>query len=81
MEPDYGKVLVFTFPKQKLIYGPEQIESRSIRIRRSLNSSRSWDQGGSKVIRGTLLVIPVLNPCFTSSRFTSPPSPAPHSRN
>ena len=25
---DYGKVLVFTFPKEKLIYGPEQIQSR-----------------------------------------------------
>ncbi len=60
-DPNYGKVLVFSFPKQKLIYGPQQIESR---IDQDPNISQQltlWGQGGSKVIRGTLLVIPVLN--------------------
>ena len=44
--PNYGKVLVFTFPKQKLIYGPQQIESR---IDQDPNISQQltlWGQGG-----------------------------------
>lgn len=60
-DPNYGKVLVFTFPKQKLVYGPQQLESR---IDQDPNISQQltlWGQGGSTVIRGTLLVIPVLN--------------------
>ncbi len=59
--PDYGKVLVFTFPKEKLIYGPEQIQSR---VNQSPSISQQltlWNQGGSRVVRGTLLVVPVQN--------------------
>jgi uncharacterized protein len=58
---DYGKVLVFNFPKDKLIYGPEQIQSR---VNQSPSISQQltlWDQGGSRVTRGTLLVVPVQN--------------------
>ncbi|MDE3178317.1 MAG: UPF0182 family protein, partial [Acidobacteriota bacterium] len=58
---DYGKVLVFTFPKEKLIYGPEQIQSRINQNPTISQQLTLWDQGGSKVIRGTLLVIPVQN--------------------
>ena len=57
--PDYGKLLVFNFPKQKLVYGPRQIDSR---INQDPEISRQlalWNQGGSRVIRGSLLVIPV----------------------
>jgi uncharacterized protein len=58
---EYGKVLVFAFPKEKLIYGPEQIQSR-INQNTSISQQLTlWDQGGSRVIRGTLLVIPVQN--------------------
>jgi uncharacterized protein len=60
-EPNYGKVLVFTFPKQKLIYGPQQIESRIDQEPAISQQLTLWGQGGSKVIRGTLLVTPVLN--------------------
>jgi uncharacterized protein len=60
-EPNYGKVLVFTFPKQKLIYGPQQIESRVDQDPAISPQLTLWDQHGSKVIRGTLLVIPVRN--------------------
>jgi len=59
--PDYGKVLVFTFPKQKLVYGPQQIESRIDQSPTISQQLTLWDQRGSNVIRGTLLVIPVLN--------------------
>jgi len=60
-EPNYGKVLVFTFPKQKLIYGPQQIESRVDQDPAISPQLTLWDQHGSQVIRGTLLVIPVRN--------------------
>jgi hypothetical protein len=59
--PDYGKVLVFTFPKQKLVYGPQQIESRIDQDPTISQALTLWGQGGSTVIRGTLLVVPVLN--------------------
>jgi hypothetical protein len=58
---DYGKVLVFTFPKEKLIYGPEQIQSRVNQSPAISQQLTLWDQGGSRVIRGTLLVVPVQN--------------------
>src|ERR1019366_9056830 len=60
-DPNYGKVLVFTFPKQKLIYGPQQIESRIDQDPTISQQLTLWGQGGSKVIRGTLLVTPVLH--------------------
>ncbi|MGO8815253.1 MAG: UPF0182 family protein [Terriglobia bacterium] len=60
-DPNYGKVLVFTFPKEKLIYGPQQIESRIDQDPGISQQLTLWGQGGSKVIRGTLLVTPVLN--------------------
>jgi uncharacterized membrane protein (UPF0182 family) len=59
--PDYGKVLVFTFPKQKLVYGPQQIESRIDQDPAMSQALTLWGQGGSTVIRGTLLVVPVRN--------------------
>ena len=57
--PNYGKVVVFTFPKQKLVYGPQQLESRIDQDPTISEQLTLWGQGGSKVIRGTLLVIPV----------------------
>lgn len=55
----YGRMLVCKFPKQRLIYGPKQIVAR---INQDAEISRQlslWDQRGSKVILGTLLVIPI----------------------
>ena len=55
----YGEMLVYRFPKQKLVYGPQQIESR---INQDPEISRQlslWDQRGSRVILGTLLIIPI----------------------
>jgi len=56
---NYGNLIVYTFPKQKLIYGPNQIVAR---INQDAEVSRQislWDQRGSKVIQGTMLVIPI----------------------
>jgi uncharacterized membrane protein (UPF0182 family) len=55
----YGKLRVYRFPKQSLIYGPKQIMSR---INQDTEISRQltlWDQRGSEVLRGELLVIPI----------------------
>src|SRR5438477_6259552 len=60
--PEYGKLIVYEFPKEKLIYGPFQIEAR---INQSTEISQQitlWNQMGSRVIRGAnLLVIPIEN--------------------
>src|SRR3990167_5768897 len=57
--PNYGKLLVYNFPKQKLVYGPQQIESRIDQEAEISKQITLWDQGGSRVLRGSLLVIPV----------------------
>ncbi len=60
--PDYGKLIVYEFPKEKLVYGPFQIEAR---INQNTDISQQitlWNQMGSRVIRGAnLLVIPIEN--------------------
>ncbi len=59
--PNYGQVVVFTFPKEKLVYGPQQIESRINQDPRISQQLTLWGQVGSRVIHGTLLVIPIDN--------------------
>jgi len=57
----YGKMIVYRFPKDRLVYGPKQIVAR---INQDTEISRQvslWDQRGSQVIQGTLLVIPIEN--------------------
>lgn len=58
---NYGKMLVYRFPKQETVYGPMQIESR---INQDTDISRQlalWNQKGSSTYRGNLLVIPINN--------------------
>ncbi len=55
----YGQLVVYRFPKKKLVYGPKQIAAR---INQDADISRQlslWDQRGSQVFQGTLLVIPI----------------------
>lgn len=56
---DYGKLLLYNFPKQKLVYGPRQIEARIDQTPQISQQFTLWSQAGSKVIRGDLLVIPI----------------------
>ena len=58
---NYGKMLVFDFPKQETIYGPEQIESRINQNTDIAQQLTLWDQRGSRIYRGNLLVIPLHN--------------------
>ncbi|HEY9771194.1 MAG TPA: UPF0182 family protein [Coleofasciculaceae cyanobacterium] len=56
---NYGKMLLYEFPKQKLIYGPFQIEARVDQNPDVSQQLTLWSQKGSRVIRGDLLVIPI----------------------
>lgn len=55
----YGRLQVYKFPKDMNVYGPLQIENR---INSDMNISKElnlWSQGGSKVIRGNMIVVPI----------------------
>jgi uncharacterized protein len=55
----YGKLLVFAFPKQKVIFGPRQVVARISQDQVISPQITLWNQQGSEVIQGTLLVIPI----------------------
>ncbi len=57
----YGKLHIYKFPKDVNIYGPMQVENRinaDMQISKELNL---WSQGGSQVIRGNMIVVPIEN--------------------
>ena len=55
----YGQLIVYRFPKQSLVYGPKQIANRINQDPDISQQLTLWDQKGSQVIRGELLVIPI----------------------
>jgi len=57
--PTYGRLIVFNFPKQKLVYGPRQIDARIDQDPVISQQLALWNQRGSTVIRGSLLAIPI----------------------
>jgi uncharacterized membrane protein (UPF0182 family) len=57
--PDYGNLLVYKLPKEKLVYGPMQIEARVDQQTEISRELSLWGQRGSRVIRGNLLAIPL----------------------
>lgn len=58
---DYGKLLLYQLPKQKLIYGLEQVESLINQDPVISQQISLWNRKGSQVIQGNLLVIPIEN--------------------
>ncbi len=56
-----GQLLVYTFPKQKVVFGPRQMVARINQDPAVSQQITLWDTSGSNVIRGTLLVIPIEN--------------------
>lgn len=56
---NYGKLLTLDFPKEKLVFGPAQIEARITNEPEISAQLTLWDQAGSEVIRGNLLVVPI----------------------
>jgi uncharacterized protein len=55
----YGRLAVYRFPKQSLVFGPRQVVNRINQDTEIARQVSLWDQRGSQVIRGELLVIPV----------------------
>jgi uncharacterized membrane protein (UPF0182 family) len=58
-EPDYGKLVVYTFPRDRLVFGPRQIDARIDQDSYISQQLTLWGQRGSQVIRGSLLIIPI----------------------
>jgi uncharacterized protein len=56
---NYGKLRVYRFPRQSLVFGPRQVENRINQDTEIARQVSLWDQRGSQVIRGDLLVIPI----------------------
>jgi hypothetical protein len=59
--PEYGKMLFYQLPKEKLIYGPMQIEAMINQNTTIAQQLTLWDQKGSRVIRGNLIAVPIEN--------------------
>ncbi|MDI3299046.1 MAG: UPF0182 family protein [Bacillota bacterium] len=55
----YGQLVLFNFPKQTQIFGPAQVESLINNNDRISQALTLWNQQGSRVLRGNLLVIPI----------------------
>jgi uncharacterized protein len=56
---NYGRLFVFQFPKQKVIFGPRQVVNRISQDETIAPQITLWNQQGSEVIQGTLLVVPI----------------------
>lgn len=57
--PNYGNLIVYKLPKEKLVFGPMQIEARIDQQTQISKELTLWSQRGSNVIRGNLLAIPI----------------------
>ena len=78
--PHYGELIVYEFPKDKLVFGPFQIDAR-INQNTAISQQLSlWNQHGSRVIRGNLHVIPIedsilyVSPLYLGRRRARSPS-------
>jgi uncharacterized membrane protein (UPF0182 family) len=58
-EPNYGATRVYRFPADTTIFGPAQIEARIVQNPQISQQFTLWSQGGSTVIQGNLIVVPV----------------------
>src|SRR6201988_648102 len=68
---NYGKLLAYNFPKSRLIDGPLQIDARIDQNAQLSGQFTLWNQQGSRVIRGHLLVIPIGRSDRKSTRLNS----------
>jgi uncharacterized membrane protein (UPF0182 family) len=81
--PNYGNLLVYKLPKDKLVYGPMQIEARIDQQTEISRELSLWGQRGSRVIRGNLLAIPVgdafinVEPVYLEAKQEESESPSP----
>ncbi|MGE5400532.1 MAG: UPF0182 family protein [Ignavibacteriales bacterium] len=61
---NYGRFITYQFPKDKMVLGPQQVETKIDQDSYLSGQLTLWDQHGSKVIRGNVLAIPVNNTLF-----------------
>jgi hypothetical protein len=59
--PQYGKLIAYVFPRDRLVFGPSQVNARIDQDAYISQQITLWGQIGSQVIRGSLLVIPIEN--------------------
>lgn len=57
--PNYGSLIAYVFPRDRLVFGPRQINARIDQDAYISQQLTLWGQRGSEVIRGSLLVIPI----------------------
>jgi uncharacterized protein len=57
--PNYGGLIAYTLPKQKLVYGPRNIDARINQDPVISQQISLWNQQGSRVLKGSLLAIPI----------------------
>jgi uncharacterized membrane protein (UPF0182 family) len=57
--PNFGRIIAYTFPKQKLVYGPRNIDARISQDPVISQQVSLWNQHGSRVIFGSLFAIPI----------------------
>jgi hypothetical protein len=57
--PNYGGLIVYAFPKQKLVFGPRNIDARINQDPVISQQISLWNQQGSRVLRGSLFAIPI----------------------
>ncbi|TDB38148.1 MAG: UPF0182 family protein [Actinobacteria bacterium] len=76
---NYGRRIVYTFPKQKLVLGPQQVSARVNQDPIISQQLTLWNQRGSGVLFGNMLVIPIENsivyiqPLYLQSEQTAMP--------
>jgi uncharacterized protein len=58
-DTEYGKLLLYRFPKQRLVFGPKQIEALINQDPEISQQISLWNRKGSRVLQGHLLVIPI----------------------
>jgi hypothetical protein len=58
-DANYGRLLLYTFPKERLVFGPEQIEARINQDPVISQQISLWNRQGSRAIQGNLLIIPI----------------------
>jgi uncharacterized protein len=56
---NYGKLVLYNFPKERLIYGQEQVEARINQDPVISQQISLWNRQGSRVIQGNLLIVPI----------------------
>lgn len=77
--PDYGQLQLYQLPKDKLSYGPMQIEARINQDPEISKQLALWNQQGSSVIRGNMMVIPIeesvifIEPLYLKARTSEMP--------